>query len=175
MNNCSVLLRHAVNIRDSPSFNQSFDLLKSEFPEISEDTLFSVDRHLQRKLSDFVSLKRHSRLLQQLDPLGRANLLSFTLPAATDFLNAPPIPALGLALESSEFRIALCRQLRVPLFNESFRCCIRTSSILDTYGDHAIVCSTSGDVIACHNAACNFLYTIAKLAGLSPKLEPIRR
>ena len=174
MNNCSVLLRHSVNIRDSPSFNQSFDLLKSEFPEISEDTLFSVDRHLQRKLSDFVSLKLHSYLLQQLDPLGQANLLSFTLPAATDLLNAPPIPALGLALESSEFRIALCRQLRVPVFNESFRCPVCKSSMLDTYGDHALVCSTSGDVIARHNAVRDFLYNIAKLAGLSPKLEPSR-
>ena len=149
-------------------------MLKSEFPEISEDTLFPTDRHLQRKLSDFVSLKLHSRLLQQLDPLSRANLLSFTLPAATDFLNAPPIPALGLALESSEFRISLCRQLRMPLFNESFRCPICTTSMLDTYGDHALVCSTSGDVIARHNAVRDFLYTLAKVAGLSPKLEPSR-
>ena len=100
MNNCSVLLRHTVNIQDSSTFNQSFNLLKSELPEISEDTLFSADRNLQRKLSDFVSQKLHSFLLEQLDPLGQVNLLSFTHPAATDFLNAPPIPALGLVLES---------------------------------------------------------------------------
>ena len=157
-----------MNIQDSPTSNQSFDLLRGERPELSEDSLFSADRNLQRKVSDFVSQKLHSCLRQQLDPLGRANLLSFTLPGATDLLNAPPIPALGLALGSSEFRIALCRQLRVPLFNESFRCPICTSSMLDTYGDHALACSTSGDIIARHNAVRDFLYNIAKLAGLSP-------
>ena len=117
---------------------------------------------------------RRKGWIQQLDPLGRANIPSFTLPAATDLLNAPTILALELALESSEFRIDLDRQLRVPFFNEKFRCPICSSSIADTYGDHAIVCSTSGDVIAHHNAVRNFLYTIAKLAGLSPKLEPSR-
>ena len=42
---------------------------------------------------------------------------------------------------------------------------------MDVFGDHALICSTGGDMITRHNNIRNLLYHICQAANLSPRLE----
>ena len=78
------------------------------------------EKSVQQKLST----ERHQALFERLK--ARASIrsqnlmLSCTMPHASDWLLAPPIPGLGLGLQSDVFRTALKFRLGIPLFNEPF-------------------------------------------------------
>ena len=67
------------------------------------------------------------------------------MPHASDWLLAPPIPGLGLGLQSEVFRTALKFRLSVPLFEAPFPCPTLSSdgkacgSVMDVFGDHLAV------------------------------------
>src|SRR4029079_12784029 len=46
--------------------------------------------------------------------------LACTMPHASDWLLAPPVPGLGLGMQSDVFRTALKFRLRMPLFDAPF-------------------------------------------------------
>ena len=108
---------------------------------------------------------------EQSDALTHANTLSFTLPHATDYLFAKPSKNLGLKFTNSEFRITLCRQLRVQIFDETRACIACNTSLMDTFGDHALSCSSSSDRISRHNHTRDLVFHACRSAGLSSVLE----
>ncbi len=57
-------------------------------------------------------------------------MLASTMAHASDWLLAPPIPGLGLALGSDCFRTAVKFRLGMPLFSEPFPCTVTSSGVL---------------------------------------------
>ena len=87
------------------------------------------------------------------------------------YLSAPPLQTLNLTISSQEFTIALCRQLRLPLYETVSVCSACENALLDTFGDHSIICSASGDRIKRHNAVRDQIFYTCKAAHLSPQIE----
>ena len=48
--------------------------------------------------------------------------------------------------------ITHCRQLRVQIFDQTRTCIACNTSLMDTFGDHALSCSSSSDRISRHNS-----------------------
>ena len=61
----------------------------------------------------------------------RARLLSVTLDHAGDWLNSPPIKALGLHLRAQEFVLCLKYRLGLPVYDSAGPCpaCLRFSDV----------------------------------------------
>ena len=78
----------------------------------SVQQLLSTERH-ESILSDLKS--RSSTRSQNL-------MLACSMPHASDWLLAPPVPGLGLGLQSDVFRTALKFRLGIPLFDAPFPC-----------------------------------------------------
>ena len=84
-------------------------------------------------------------------------MLACSLPHASDWLLAPPIAGLGLALSSVEFRTALKFRLGIPLYTEPFPCPVVSNAGLecgiemDVFGDHAICCCHGTSYLFRHN------------------------
>jgi hypothetical protein len=70
----------------------------------------------------------YTRLRAKVSVRSQNLMLTSTMPHASDWLLAPPIPGLGLALGSDCFRTALKFRLGMPLFSDPFPCAAVTSS-----------------------------------------------
>ena len=120
-------------------------------------------------VQQLLSTERHSAVYTQLrakvSVRSQNLMLASTMPHASDWLLAPPIPGLGLALGSDCFRTALKFRLGMPLFNESFPCAATTSSgvvcddLMDIYGDHALCCHNGPHFCFVTTAFVTFLAT----------------
>ena len=99
-----------------------------------------------------------------------ARLASLSLPHTGDWLNCPPIPALGLHLRSAEFVTAVKFRLGLSVYEREGPCpaCSRPSDIL---GDHGMCCGTGGERIARHNFLRDAIFATAQSAGLAPIKE----
>ena len=75
----------------------------------------------------------------------RAVLHSLTQPGASDWLLALPVPHLQQTMSPESFRCRLQYQLLIPIFQQGSQCpyCLRE---LDVWGDHAVHCTSGGDV-----------------------------
>jgi hypothetical protein len=104
----------------------------------------------EKSVQQMLSSERHKALFERLKAKASIRsqnlMLSCTMPHASDWLLAPPIPGLGLGLQSDVFRTALKFRLGMPLFNEPFPCPALSSSDgkacaseMDIFGDHAAV------------------------------------
>ena len=89
---------------------------------------------------------------------------------AGDWLNTPPLKALGLHLRPREFVLATKYRLGLPVFDSAGPCpaCLRDS---DIYGDHAMCCGSGGERISRHNNLRDAFYDTAVAAGLAPVKE----
>lgn len=68
-----------------------------------------------------------------------------------------------------EFRVCLQYWLGLRLFSESN--CSQCGLRVDSYGDHHLHCSGYGDKIFRHDVLHDTIFSAARWAGLSPKLE----
>ena len=165
------IVNYECNIRDSRCFNQAFQLFREKLPDVTIEFLFNKPLKLQHTLTEIVYNKVQNDFLCSADQGIRANTLSYTMPTATEYLVAQPSVQLGLAMSSAEFQVSLCRQLRIPLFPSGADCPKCGSHFMDVFGDHALTCSTGGDLIARHNNIRNLLYHFCKASSLNPSLE----
>ena len=170
-NNVSSLLGPHLNIRESCSLRKAADAFALKVPCFDLEEHWGTKLGLQKKFCEFLLPQKVTEFFQQADPLTKANTLSFRLPHATDYLFAPPAKNLGLKFTNEEFRITLSRQLRLPIFGKSSICKSCNSSLMDAHGDHALICSSSGDRISRHNNIRDIIFFACKSAGLSPMLE----
>ena len=120
-----------------------------------------IDQHLQRQLQEEIGQEEERE---------RARLLSLTLPHAGDWLNTPPLTALGLHLRPAEFVLASKYRLGLDVYSKTAPCpaCLRLS---DTKGDHAMSCGTGGERIARHNHLRDALFEMAVSAVMAPTKE----
>ena len=142
---------------------------------LSHDFSFLVP---QRNVQQLLSTERHQTMFDRLKlnstPRSRNLMLACTMSHASDWLLAPPIPALGLGLHSEVFRTALKFRLSIPLFSEPFKCTSLSSSSreqcgdeMDIFGDHAICCHHGTSLVFRHNNIRDILGHSARAAGLA--------
>ena len=103
----------------------------------------------------------------------RAVLKSLTQPGAADWLLALPVPHLQQTMAPESFRCRLQYQLLIPIFQEGSQCpcCLRE---LDVWGDHAVHCTSGGDVaiIGRHYSVRNGLDAVLTSARQRVTREP---
>jgi len=130
--------------------------------------------HVQRLLSD----EQHGALLKKIKVRSSARmknlLLACTMPHASDWLHAPPIPGLGLSLKTDVFRTAVKFRLGMPLMEAGLLCPATSNKSgstcgeeLDVFGDHALCCHHGTSRVFRHNQLRDILGHSAKAAGLS--------
>ena len=169
--NVAAITGPLLNIRQSQDLKNATDKFLEQVPEFDLEEHWGVERGLQKRFSNYIINQQVGSFFDQSDSLTRANTLSFTLPHATDYLFAKPSRNLGLKFTNSEFRITLCRQLRVQIFDKTLTCIACNTSLMDSFGDHALSCSSSRDRIARHNDTRDLVFHACRSAGLSPVLE----
>jgi hypothetical protein len=165
--------------REASSFEPDgvVDLLSAH--EAATGTLHTLsslasEKSVQHKLST----ERHKALFEHLKSKASIRsqnlMLSCTMPHASDWLLAPPIPGLGLGLQSDVFRTALKFRLGIPLFSEPFPCPALSSSEgkacpseMDVFGDHAPCCLHGPSLVFRHNNVRDILGHSARAAGLT--------
>ena len=80
----------------------------------------------EKSVQQILSTERHeatfAHLKATLSVRSHNLLLACSMPHASDWLLAPPIPGLGLGLQSDVFRTAMKFRLALPLFPEPFPC-----------------------------------------------------
>ena len=85
-----------------------------------------ADLSTQRSVQQLLSKERHEVMFQKLMARSSARssnlMLACSTPHASDWLLAPPIAGLGLALLSTQFRTALKFRLGFALYSEPFPC-----------------------------------------------------
>jgi hypothetical protein len=129
--------------------------------------------HVQRLLSN----ERHQAILSNVKalcgPRKQNLLLACTMAHASDWLQAPPIPGLGLSLSSDNFRAALKFRLGLPLFEANLSCPATSregescGEALDVFGDHALCCHYGTSRVFRHNNVRDLLSHAATAAGLT--------
>jgi hypothetical protein len=98
-----------------------------------------------------------------------AHIALTSLPGAGAWLTAPPVED-GREIDSELFKVALKRRLRMPVFEQDSHCPL-CGQVLDTWGDHALVCQCGGDRTIRHNAMRNAFFEEASEAGTRPERE----
>ena len=131
----------------------------------------------KQSVQQLLSTERHEATFERLKakPSARTHnlLLACSMPHASDWLLAPPIPGLGLGLQSDVFRTALKFRLSLPLFTEPFACPALSSGgtvcdvPMDVFGDHALCCHNGTSIVFRHNNIRDILGHSARAAGLA--------
>ena len=103
------------------------------------------------------------------DPTTRARLLAVSSPHASDWLNAIPIPALGLKLENESLRIAVALRLGVQTAMP-YKCICGTS--VEGSATHGLDCRKIGGKHARHAEVNSILHRALQSAGVPSHLEP---
>ena len=86
-------------------------------------------------------MKQYKDLLdQQEDPAEKARLLAVAAEHSSDWLNALPVPSLGLKLDNASLRIACGIRLGTPLCHpHKFQC----GAAVDSFGSHGLSCKSA--------------------------------
>jgi len=82
-------------------------------------------------------------------------------------------PTLGLALSSREFVVVVKYRLGLDLIPPGTPCNRCSLANMDTKGVHMINCPSSADRIHRHNAIRDYVFEMAKTAGLQPTKEEV--
>ena len=128
----------------------------------------------QKKMSSMIDEENSTFLKRQVEAEGDvreiARIASLGLPYAGAWLEAVPIPALGLYLQPSEFVLSVRYRLGCQVYDRAGPCpaCHRHS---DAFGDHAMCCGHQGERISRHNALRDAIHDTAAAAALNPIKE----
>jgi hypothetical protein len=130
-----------------------------------------TDYGSQKNLSKRLDTKAKSRLETENldDPYFRAHIKLAALPGAGAWLTAMPGED-EREVEPVLCRIAIKRRLRKRLFEED-HACTACGGVMDTWGDHALVCPCKGDRTRRHNILRDLLACEAARGGLCPEKE----
>lgn len=153
---------------------RAFGDLVGDFDDSQFDSPDFVRRDLQKKLGSLSAKVRRDSLLAHPAPQRLHEvLLSSSLPHASAWLHALPLPRLGQSMLGVDFSCRLRYQLCIPIFLEGSPCpCC--SEPLDRWGDHAVQCRYGKGVSATsrHNAVRDVLFVMGRRLGLDVEREP---
>ena len=137
---------------------------------VSEDAVQPINPSVQADWDKPLYTKRYSDLLEsQTAPVEIARLKAVASDQASAWLNAIPVPALGLKLDNTTMRICLGLRLGAPIC-ESFSCACGT--IVDTLGRHGLSCKYAKGTNSRHDHSNDILHRALVSAGVPSKLEP---
>ena len=102
-------------------------------------------------------------------PTTRARLLAVSSPHAGDWLNALPIPSLGLKLDNESLRIAVALRLGVQTAMP-YKCIC--GSLVEGSATHGLDCRKIGGKHARHAEVNSILHRALQSAGVPSHLEP---
>ena len=107
---------------------------------------------------------RDRQRLSRLDCI-HANSWITALPSATDGRDTilPPLV----------FVTAVQRLLGLPVYRENNTTCPLCMQTMDKFGDHALCCKRTGDIISRHNKVRNWVYKLSDVARLAPEMEKL--
>ena len=108
-----------LNTRNSQDLIKVTEDFLKQVQEFDLEKHWVVERGLQKRFSNYMIKQQMGSFSKQSNALTCANTLTFTLPHATDYLFAKPSRNYGPTLTNLEFRITLCRQLRLPIFDQT--------------------------------------------------------
>ena len=116
-------------------------------------------------LTQLVSLSTTPREKQRLSRVSQ--------PHAGSWVTAVPstIDGPDALIRPQAFRIACRLRLGVSVFDDGIICPSCTHTFLDKFGDHAICCTSTGDLIVRHNRMRDLVEKFAREGQLSPVLE----
>jgi len=136
-------------------------------PQVSE-------AHVQQSVASFKFDEQMHTYLVDTAPNDREKqrLLRVAQPHASAFVTAVPSDEDGkdTILRPRIYRTAVAYRLGVPVLSNELPCPLCTQHI-NIYGDHAICCAKSGDLVIRHNTLRNLVNSIASDGLLSPILE----
>jgi len=130
----------------------------------------SAEPWSQKALSKAIDERTLAELSASAGQSRRAHLKLISASGAGLWLNATPSKAAQLNNDPALFVAMLRRWLRVPFADQDVECpCC--GGVLDSFGDHALVCSCGGDRTRRHNLLRNVVFHASDAANLRPELE----
>jgi hypothetical protein len=155
-----------------PGTQAALDALYASLPEAgtaaAQDERWTLsrlreERPRQRTLLEPLYKASHALLTRSGSVFDKARLLSLTLEHSGAFLTSLPLP--WMKLDSNKMSIACKLRLGLhvyPTSDKARACPACKNSTVDPQGQHALICSSSGDRIIRHNHLCVVLATFMK-------------
>ena len=131
------------------------------------------EKYLPQKDASFeFDEKMHACLVGNSDERGAQRLKRAAQPHACGFITAVPSDEDGkdTLLRPRNFRTAVAYRLGMKVLDADIPCPLCKQTI-NTFGDHATCCTSSGDLIIRHNSLRNLVEEFASDGMLSPVLE----
>jgi len=122
-----------------------------------------IDRATMARLAAEGSARDQQRL-RRLDCI-HANSWITALPSTTDGRDT--------ILPPEVFRTAVLRLLGLPVYHDNNTSCPFCKQTNDKFGDHALCCKRTGDMIARHNRVRNWVFKVSDTARLNPEMEKL--
>ena len=128
----------------------------------------------QRSASEDVDRSILKRLAETGNDRDRQRLSRLDREHANSWITAQPSSMDGkdTVLPPRIFNAAVARLLGLPVYPKPFPCplCKQT---MDIYGDHALCCKKTGDMIMRHNMVRNWVFKLADVGMLNPAMEKL--
>ena len=109
-----------------------------------EDFPGEQDACKQRHWDDLVCKNAAERLIRNANQIDRARLLAASTPHTADWLQAVPVPSLGLHLDAETVRVAVALRLGTAVCEQHE--CSQCGRLVDRMGHHGLSCQKSLDV-----------------------------
>jgi len=131
----------------------------------------------QKELSAFIDDNIYEKLIASCDndgwngKLTKVRLLAKKNNKAVAWINVIPNPNINMHIINREYITIVKYWLGLQIYKERTTCPSCKKHNLDIWGQHALVCPTSGDRISRHNAIRDVIYQFCQTAQLAPVLE----
>ena len=142
---------------------------KATAPQLSEPAI--SDRAVQKSWDlPLAQLKFDIMLENAQSPLERSRLQAVSAPGAGAWLNAVPIPSLGLKLDNESLRISVALRLGSTL-NVPYSCVC--GAAVEDSANHGLDCPSAAGKHARHSAVNDIIHRALSAAGVPSLLEPV--
>lgn len=125
----------------------------------------------QRVWDDIASSCLKENLLKEANQVDRARLLAAAQPHTAAWLQAIPVPNLGLYLDPETVRIAIALRLGAPVCEP--HACQHCGGLVDSLGHHGLSCKKSAGRIPRHAQINDLIKRGLSSAGIPSVLEPV--
>ena len=123
----------------------------------------------QKRWSSTIFAKQKDHLLSSASEVAVARVQGCSVKGAGDWLCCLPSQPLGLHLNASQLRIAICTRLGCPVSKQYICIC---GAAADEYGNHALSCNRSASRHSRHNQINTVVLRALRSAGVPSCLEP---
>lgn len=126
--------------------------------------------HLQKAWDRPQIVATYDNLLERLEQQNLARLLAVSSKESGAWLNAMPIPSVGLRMEDEDVRVALGLRLGLPLCIP--HSCFHCGAGVDQFGAHGLSCRYSKGRFILHNSINDIVMRALESAKISCRVEP---